>query len=179
MISMKGTTIVACRRNGKTVIGADSQATLDTMVFKDGVKKLHRIYNDKVIVGMAGTVSHNLAVLRLLEENLNKYSGNLQRALVEISNNWQNANSMHPNLEVMMVIADKDDIFVFMGDGMVCRPSEEFTSVGSGSHYALGALRALYDNTKLSARSMVEKALDVAGDYCIYTNKHFFFEEVE
>ncbi len=178
MNSMIGTTIVACRRNGKTVIGADSQATLDTMVFKDGVKKLHRIYNDKVIVGMAGVVSHNLAVLRLLEENLNKYSGNLQRALVEISNNWQNANAIHPNLEVMMVIADKDDIFIFMGDGMVVRPSEDFTSVGSGSHYALGALRALYDNTKMSAREIAEKALDVAGDYCIYTNKHFFFEEV-
>lgn len=179
MISMKGTTIVVCRRNGKTVIGADSQATLDTMVFKDGVKKLYKIYNDKVIVGMAGTVSHNLAVLRLLEENLNKYSGNLQRALVEISNNWQNANAMHQNLEVMMIIADKDDIFIFMGDGMVARPSEEFASVGSGSHYALGALSALYSSTKLGAKEIVEKALDIASDYCIYTNKHFFFEEVE
>ena len=82
MNNLKGTTIVACKRDGKTVIGADSQATLDTMVFKDGVKKLYRIYNDEVIVGMAGTVSHNLAVLRLLEENLNKYCGKGSKILV-------------------------------------------------------------------------------------------------
>ncbi len=179
MNSVKGTTIVACRRNGKTVIGADSQATLDTMVFKDGVKKLHKIYNDQVIVGMAGSVSHNLAVLRLIEENLNKYSGNLQRALVEISGCWQNANNLHQNLEVMMVIANKDNIFLFMGDGLLVRPNDDFTSVGSGSHFALGAARAMYENTDLSAREIVEKSLNIASDYCIYTNKHLFFEEVE
>ncbi len=179
MNNLKGTTIVACKRDGKTVIGADSQATLDTMVFKDGVKKLYRIYNDEVIVGMAGTVSHNLAVLRLLEENLNKYSGNLQRALVEISNSWQNANALHQNLEVMMIIANKDDMYIFMGDGLLVRPNENFAAVGSGSNFALGAVRALYENTNLSAREIVEKALNIASDYCIYTNNHLFFEEVE
>ncbi|MBO5102971.1 MAG: ATP-dependent protease subunit HslV [Clostridia bacterium] len=179
MNSVRGTTIVACKRNGKTVIGADSQATLDTMVFKDGVKKLHKIYNDQVVVGMAGSVSHNLAVLRLIEENLNKYSGNLQRALVEISNCWQNANALHQNLEVMMIIANKQDLFIFMGDGLLIRPNDDFASVGSGSHFALGAARALFDNTKLSARDIVEKSLNIASDYCIYTNKHLFFEEVE
>ena len=179
MSNIIGTTIVACKRNGKTVIGADSQATLDTMVFKDGVKKLHKIYNDKVVVGMAGAVSHAFAMLRLIEENLNKYSGNLQRALVEISNTWQNVNNLRQPLNLMMIIANKDDMFIFMGDGMLVRPNEDFASVGSGSNFALGAAKAMYENTNLSAREIVEKSLNIASDYCIYTNKHLFFEEVE
>ncbi len=179
MEKLIGTTIVACKRDGKIVIGADSQATLDTMIFKNGVKKLHRIYNDQVIVGMAGTVSHNLAVLHMIEENLNKFSGNLQHALVDLSNTWQNINAPRQNLEVMMIIADKNDLFIFMGDGLLIRPSEDYTSVGSGSHYALGAIKAMYENTNLSAREMVQKALEIASDYCIYTNKQLYFEEVE
>ena len=178
-MEFKGTTIVAVKRNGKTVFGADSQATMDTMVFKDGVKKLHKIYNDKVLVGFAGAVAQAFAVLRLLEENLNKYSGNLQRALVEISSNWQNLNAMRNNVEVMMIVANKDDMYIFTGDGMVTKPNDDFASVGSGSPYALGAARALYENTKLNAHDIAEKALLIASDYCIYTNKHLFFEEVE
>ena len=178
-MEIRGTTIVAVKRNGKTVFGADSQATLDTIVFKDGVKKLHKIYNDKVLVGFAGHVAQAFAVLRLLEENLNKYSGNLQRALVELSSGWQNLGAMRSNLQVMMIVADKDNMFVFSGDGMVTRPNDDFISIGSGSNFALGAARALYENTKLSAREIKEKSLMIASDYCIYTNKHLFFEEVE
>ncbi len=178
-MEIRGTTIVAVKRNGKTVFGADSQATLDTIVFKDGVKKLHKIYNDKVLVGFAGHVAQAFAVLRLLEENLNKYSGNLQRALVELSSGWQNLGAMRSNLQVMMIVADKDNMFVFSGDGMVTRPNDDFISIGSGSNFALGAARALYENTKLSARDIAEKSLMIASDYCIYTNKHLFFEEVE
>ncbi len=178
-MEFKGTTIVAVKRNGKTVFGADSQATMDTMIFKDGVKKLHKIYNDKVLIGFAGAVAQAFAVLRLLEENLNKYSGNLQRALVEMSSGWQNLNAMRGSVEVMMIVADKDDMFIFTGDGMITRPNDDFVSVGSGSKYALGAARALYENTKLSAREIAEKALLIASDYCIYTNDHLFFEEVE
>ncbi len=175
----RGTTIVAVKRNGKTVFGADSQATLDTMIFKDGVKKLHKIYNDKVVVGFAGAVAQAFALLRVLEENLNKYSGNLQRALVEMSSGWQNLNAMRSSVEVMMIIADKDNMFVFTGDGMVTKPNDDFVSIGSGSKYCLGAARALFENTKLSARDICEKSLMIASDYCIYTNKHLFFEEVE
>ncbi len=175
----RGTTIVAVKRNGKTVFGADSQATLDTMIFKDGVKKLHKIYNDKVVVGFAGAVAQAFALLRVLEENLSKYSGNLQRALVEMSSGWQNLNAMRSSVEVMMIIADKDNMFVFTGDGMVTKPNDDFVSIGSGSKYCLGAARALFENTKLSARDICEKSLMIASDYCIYTNKHLFFEEVE
>lgn len=178
-MEIRGTTIVAVKRNGKTVFGADSQATLDTMVFKDGVKKLYKIYNDKVLVGIAGAVSQAFAVLRALEENLNKYSGNLQRALVEMSSGWQNLNALRSGINVMMLVADKDDIFVFNGDGMVTRPNNDFISIGSGSNFALGAAHALFENTKLSAREIAQKSLEIASDYCIYTNKHLFFEEVE
>lgn len=178
-MEFRGTTIVAVKRNGKTVLGADSQATLDKMIFKDGVKKLHRVYNDKILVGFAGAVSSAFAVLRLLEENLNKYSGNLQRALVELSAGWQNLNALRGGVEVMMIIASKDDLYVFTGDGMITRPNEDFVSIGSGSTYALGAARALYENTDLDAKSIVEKSLLVASEYCIYTNNHLFFEEVE
>ncbi len=173
-----GTTIVAVKRDGKTVFGADSQATMDTMIFKDGVKKLHKIYNDKVLVGFAGAVAPAFAVLRMLEENLNKYSGNLQRALVELSSGWQNLNAMRNGVEVMMIVANKDDMYIFTGDGMVTKPNDDFVSIGSGSRYAIGATRALFENTKLSGREIAEKALKIASDYCIYTNNHLFFEEV-
>ncbi|MBR4270724.1 MAG: ATP-dependent protease subunit HslV [Clostridia bacterium] len=177
-MEFRGTTIVAVKRGGKTVFGADSQATMDTMIFKDGVKKLHKIYNDKVLVGFAGAVAPAFAVLRMLEENLNKYSGNLQRALVELSSGWQNLNAMRGGVEVMMIVANKDDMYIFTGDGMVTRPNDDFVSIGSGSKYCLGAARALYENTKLSPREIAEKALNIASDYCIYTNNHLFFEEV-
>ncbi len=179
MEQMLGTTIVAVKRDGKTVIGGDSQATLGNMVFKDSVVKVRKIYDDRVLVGFAGVVSDAFALFRRLEGNLHKFSGNLERAVVEIAREWQSVESPIRKLEASLIIANREKMYIIFGDGNVAEPSENFISVGSGSVFALGAAKALLDNTKLSAREIVEKSLGVAGQYCIYTNNHLVIEEVE
>lgn len=178
-MEMLGTTIVGVRRDGKTVIGGDSQATLGDMIFKNNAIKVRKIYDGKVIVGFAGNVSDAFALFRKLEELLNKFSGNLQRCVVELARHWQSSEGMSRKLEAMLIVANKDLLYVVMGDGNVVEPDDNFISVGSGSVFALGAARALYENTKLSAREIVEKSLKIASEYCIHTNDHLVIEEVE
>jgi len=178
MEKMLGTTIIGVRRDGKTVIGGDSQATLGDMIFKSTAVKVRKIYDGKVIVGFAGSVSDAFALFRKVEEGLNKYSGNLQRTVVEVARSWQNSESMSRKLEAMLLVANKDLMYVVSGDGNVIEPTDDFISIGSGQNFALGAARGLYENTKLSAREIVEKALIVASEYCIYTNNHLVIEEV-
>jgi len=178
MEKMLGTTIIGVRRDGKTVIGGDSQATLGDMIFKSTAVKVRKIYDGKVIVGFAGSVSDAFALFRKVEEGLNKYSGNLQRTVVEVARSWQTSESMSRKLEAMLLVANKDLMYVVSGDGNVIEPTDNFISIGSGQNFALGAARALYENTKLSAREIAEKALLVASEYCIYTNNHLVIEEV-
>ena len=179
MDKLMGTTIVAVKRNGKTVIGGDSQATLGNMILKDSVLKVRKIYNDKVIVGFAGAVSDAFAMFRRIESNLQKFSGNLERAVVEIAKEWQSVDSMLRKVEASLIIANKDKLYLVMGDGNVLQPTEDFISIGSGSVFALGAAKALIENTDMSARDIVEKSLLIASQYCIYTNDHLNIEEVE
>ena len=179
MEKMIGTTIVGVRRDGKTVIGGDSQATLGDMIFKNKAVKVRKLYDGKVIVGFAGTVSDAFGLFRKLEELLNKFSGNLQRSVVELARHWQSVDGAYRKLEAMLIVANKEHMYVVMGDGNVIEPDDQFISVGSGSVFALGAAKALYENTKLSAKTITEKALGIASEYCIHTNNHFVIEEVE
>lgn len=179
MEQLKGTTIVAVKRNGKTVIGGDSQATLGNMILKDSVQKVRKIYNDKVIVGFAGAVSDAFAMFRKIDSNLQKFSGNLERAVVELTKEWQSIESPLRRVEASLIVGNKDKLYLVMGDGNVVEPTEGFVSIGSGSVFALGAVKALLENTNLSAREIVEKSLNIAGQYCIYTNDHINIEEVE
>ena len=178
MEQLRGTTIVAVKRNGKTVIGADSQATLGDMVFKNDVIKVRKIYNGKIILGFAGKVSDVFSLFRKIEELLNKFSGNLNRTVAEIAKMYQSGNAT-ANLDAALIIANKDNMYVVMGDGNVVAPTVDYISIGSGSHFALGAADALFNNTKLDARKIVEKSLQIAGEYCIYTNDKLHIEEVE
>ncbi len=179
MEQLRGTTIVAVKRDGKTVIGGDSQATLGNMILKDSVVKVRKIYQDKVAIGFAGTVSDAFALFRRIENNLQKFSGNLERAVVEVARDWQNIDMPLRKMEASLIIANKEKLFLVMGDGNIVEPTEGFISIGSGSVFALGAAKALIENTNLSAREIVEKSLQVANQYCIYTNDHFIIEEVE
>lgn len=179
MEQLRGTTIVAVKRDGKTVIGGDSQATLGNMILKDSVLKVRKVFNDKVIVGFAGTVSEAFAMFRKVEGNLEKFSGNLERAVVEIARQWQSIEAPLRTMNASLIIANKDKLYLVMGDGNVVEPEDGILSVGSGSVFALGASKALLENTNLSAREIVEKSLKIASLYCIYTNDHFNIEEVE
>lgn len=179
MDRLEGTTIVAVKKDGKTVIGGDSQATLGNMILKDSVIKVRKVYNDKVIVGFAGTVSEAFAMFRRIDGNLHKFSGNLERAVVEIAREWQSIEAPLRTMNASLIIANKDKLYLVMGDGNVVEPADNILSVGSGSVYALGAAKALTENTNLSAREIVEKSLKIASTYCIYTNENFTIEEVE
>ena len=177
-MDIKGTTIVAVRRDGKTVIGGDSQATLGDMIFKNDVIKVRKIYGGKIIVGFAGTVSDAFTLFRKVEQFLNKYSGNLNRTVAEVAKIYQSGNGI-AKLDAVLIIASKDAMFLIMGDGNVVSPTVDYVSIGSGSNFALGAADALYNNTNLSAKEIVEKSLKVASEYCIYTNDRYHIEEVE
>lgn len=179
MDRLEGTTIVAVKKDGKTVIGGDSQATLGNMILKDSVVKVRKVYNYKVIVGFAGTVSEAFAMFRRIDGNLHKFSGNLERAVVEIAREWQSIEAPLRTMNASLIIANKDKLYLVMGDGNVVEPADNILSVGSGSVFALGAAKALTENTELTAREIVEKSLKIASTYCIYTNENFTIEEVE
>ena len=177
---IRGTTIVGVKRNGKTVIGGDSQAQLgEHFIIKDSVVKVRRIYDGKVIVGIAGVVSDAFAMLRKLESNLQKFSGNLQRAVVELESVWQSVDTAYRKLEAHIIVANDSEMYLLTGgDGNVIKPDDGVISIGSGSYFALAAAKALLDNTDLDARQIVEKSLLIASHYCPHTNSNLTIEEV-
>lgn len=175
---IEGTTICAVRRDGITAIGGDGQVTMgQSVVLKSNAKKVRRIYNDKVIVGFAGSVSDAFTLSEKFEEMLQKYSGNLMRSAVELAEEWRKGNMMR-NLEAMLIVADKENLFIVSGDGNVVDPEMGVCAIGSGGNYALSAARALLENTELSAEEIVRRSMKIAGDVCIFTNYNLVLETV-
>ncbi|MCL2540777.1 MAG: ATP-dependent protease subunit HslV [Firmicutes bacterium] len=177
MDGLHGTTIAAIKHKGKTVIAGDSQATLGDIIVKDSVVKVRRIYNDKVILGFAGLVSDAFVLLRMIESALQRFSGNLQRSVVEVAGNWQK-DMVARKLEVAMLVSDGVHLYYFMGDGNVMEPAEGFASIGAGSKFALGAMHVMTAKTDMSAREIATEAVKIASKYCIYTNDHLIVEEI-
>ena len=177
MEQFKGTTICAVKKDGKTVIAGDGQVTFSqNVVMKNNAKKVRRIYNDKVVVGFAGSVADAFALSTKFEEMLNKYSGNLLRSAVELAIQFRTDEIMR-KLEAMLIVADSEKLLIISGNGEVVEP-EDVCAIGSGGNYALSAAKALLANTNLSAREIAEKALNIAGDICVYTNHNLSIEEV-
>lgn len=177
-MELLGTTICAVKKNGVTAVAGDGQVTMgQSIVMKGNAKKVKRIYNDKVIVGFAGSVSDAFTLSEKFEEMLQKYSGNLMRSAVELAENWRNG-GMHRNLEAMLIVADKENMYVISGDGNVIEPESGVCAIGSGGNYALSAARALMENTDMSAEEIVRKAMKIAGDICIFTNHNVVVEIV-
>ena len=146
MSDFQGTTICAVKRNGLTAIAGDGQVTMgERVVFKGNAKKVQRIFSDKVVIGFAGTVSDAFALSEKFEEMLQKYSGNLVRAAVELADLWRKDNARR--LDAMLIAADKDNLLVISGTGEVIEPETGVCAIGSGGSYALSAARALYDHT--------------------------------
>ncbi len=177
-IEFHGTTICAVQRNGKTAIAGDGQVTMgESIVFKNNAVKVRRIYNDKVILGFAGSVSDAFSLTEKFEGMLNKYSGNLMRSAVELAELWRN-DKMPRKLEAMMIVADKESMFMLSGSGEVIEPDGGVCAIGSGGNYALAAARALIEETDYSAAQIAEKALKIASRICIFTNDNITVEEV-
>jgi len=172
------TTVIVVRKNGKTCMGSDGQITLGSAVIKHTAKKVRKIYNGKVLVGFAGGAADGLALMERLERKLEEHRGNLTRAVVELAKEWRLDKALR-RLEAVMLVADKNRIYLLSGMGDVIEPEEPFLAIGSGGNYALAAAKALYrNNPELTARQIVEEALKIAAEICIYTNDNLTIEEL-
>ncbi len=177
MSKTRSTTILVVRRDGKTVIAGDGQVTLGSSVVKATAKKIRTLLDGKVVVGFAGSAADGLALMERLEEKLNKYRGNLLKAAVELAKEWRTDKFLR-RLEAVLVAADKEKMFLISGNGDVIEPDEPVLAIGSGGDFARSAALALYRNTDLSAREIVQESMKIAGEICIYTNEKISIEEI-
>ncbi len=171
------TTIISVRRNAKVVIGGDGQATIGNTVMKGNVRKVRRLYNNKVIAGFAGSTADAFTLFELFERKLELYQGHLTKAAVELAKDWR-TDRMLRKLEALLAVADERSSLIITGNGDVIQPENDLIAIGSGGAYAQASARALLENTEMSARDITEKSLNIASDICIYTNHNFNFEEL-
>lgn len=175
---LRGTTICAVRKDGKIAIAGDGQVTMgESVILKGTAKKVKRIYDDKVVIGFAGSVSDAFTLSEKFEKMLQKYSGNLMRSAVELAELWRN-DKLPRKLEAMMIVADKDELYIVSGSGDVIDPDGDTCAIGSGGNYALAAARALLKETDLPAKDIAYKALKIASELCVFTNDNITVEEV-
>ena len=175
---MKGTNICAVRRDGKIAVAGDGQVTMgESVILKGNARKVKRIYDDKVVIGFAGSVSDAFTLSEKFEKMLQKYSGNLMRSAVELAELWRNDKVVR-KLEAMLIVADKDGLYLVSGSGDVIEPDGDACAIGSGGNYALAAARALLKETNLPAKDIAYKALKIASELCVFTNDSIVVEEV-
>jgi ATP-dependent HslUV protease subunit HslV len=172
-----GTTILAVRRGGKVVMAGDGQVTLGGEVLKATARKLRRLHNDKIVAGFAGSTADAFSLFSRFETKLEQHSGNLARSVVELAKDWRTDRVLR-HLEALLLVADEQNTFILSGQGDVIEPDETCAAIGSGGGFAKAAATALMENTDLSAREIAERAMDIAGRTCIYTNANVIFEEL-
>ncbi len=176
--TLHGTTILSVRRNNEVVIGGDGQVSLGNTVMKGNAVKVRRLYKDRVLVGFAGATADAFTLFERFEGQLEKHNGQLVRSAVEMAKDWR-TDRMLRKLEAMMIVANEEASLIISGTGDVIDTQDDLLAIGSGGSYAQAAARALFDNTELSAREVVEKSLNIAGDICIYTNQNLTVEEIK
>src|SRR3984957_3155799 len=174
---VRSTTILCVRRGGKVVMAGDGQVTLGSEVLKASARKLRRLYNDRVVAGFAGSTADAFALFARFETKLEQFNGNLPRAVVELAKEWRTDRVLR-HLEALLLVADKQNTFLVSGTGDVIEPDDQIAAIGSGGPFAKAAAQALMENTKLSARQIVEKAMTIAAKICIYTNESIAYEEL-
>ena len=175
---MHGTTILSVRKGDEVAIGGDGQVTLGHTVMKASARKVRKLYNDSVLAGFAGGTADAFTLLELFESKLQKHQGKLLLSAIELAKEWRSDRVLR-RLEAMLIVADKDNTLILTGTGDVLDPEEGIAAIGSGGAYAQAAARALLQNTDLSPKEIVEKALKIAGDICIYTNQSHTIETLE
>lgn len=173
----RGTTILSVRRGNQVVIGGDGQVTLGNTVMKGNARKVRRLYKDRVIAGFAGGTADAFTLFERFETKLELHQGHLIRSAVELAKDWR-TDRMLRRLEAVLAVADSKSSLIITGNGDVIEPEESLIAIGSGGPFAQAAAKALMDNTTLSAKEIVQKALTIAGDICIYTNNHLTIEEL-
>jgi ATP-dependent HslUV protease subunit HslV len=171
----KGTTILGILHDGKVAIAGDGQVTLEDTIMKKSANKIRRLDEDKILAGFAGSAADAFTLFGRFEAKIDEFSGNLPRAAVELAKEWRTDKYLR-RLEALLVALNKTHALIISGDGDVIEPDDGIVAIGSGGPYALSAARALMNNTKLSAETIVKKSLEVAADICIYTNDQIIVE---
>lgn len=172
-----GTTVLAVQRDGAVAFGGDGQVTMGNAIMKHGAVKIRSLRNESVLAGFAGSTADALTLFEKFEGKLEEFGGNLTRAAVEMTKEWRTDKYLR-RLEALLVVGDKQRILTLSGNGDVLEPDDGLTAIGSGGSYALAAARALKQNTELSARDIVEKALKIAAEICVYTNDRLTIKEL-
>ena len=175
MEQFSGTTVVSVRRGKTVVIGADGQVSLGNTIMKGNARKVRRLYHDKVIAGFAGGTADAFTLFERFESKLDMHHGQLTRAAVELAKEWRTDRALR-RLEALLAVADHTASLIITGNGDVIEPERGLIAIGSGGPFAQAAATALLESTKLSATKVVEKALTIAADICIYTNHNQVFE---
>ncbi|MGE5130435.1 MAG: ATP-dependent protease subunit HslV [Sphingomonadaceae bacterium] len=175
---LHGTTILSVRRGASVALGGDGQVTLGNVVIKAGARKVRRLYNDRILAGFAGGTADAFTLFERFEAKLDKHQGNVMRSAVELAKDWRTDRILR-RLEAMLAVADREHSLIITGMGDVLEPEEGIVAIGSGGPYAQSAARALLENTALGARDIVDKALAIAADLCIYTNQRRIIEVLE
>ncbi len=178
MEQYRGTTILSVRRGNRVVIGGDGQVSMGNTIMKGNARKVRRLYKDQVIAGFAGGTADAFTLFERFEAKLDKHQGHLTRSAVELAKDWR-TDRMLRRLEALLAVADRSASLIITGNGDVIEPEGGLMAIGSGGPYAQAAARALLENTELAARDIVERALNIAGDICIYTNHSLTVEELE
>jgi ATP-dependent HslUV protease, peptidase subunit HslV len=172
------TTIVAVRHGSRIALGGDGQVTMGDTVMKGTARKVRKLKDGKILAGFAGSVADAFTLFEKFEEKLERYPGNLPRAAVELAKDWRTDRYLR-RLEALLAVADREHLFLISGDGNVIEPDDEIVAIGSGGPYALAAARALKDHADLAAPDIVRRALEIAGDICIYTNRNITVLELD
>ncbi|MFH0799440.1 MAG: ATP-dependent protease subunit HslV [Pseudomonadota bacterium] len=172
------TTILCVRREGKVAIAGDGQVSFGATIMKHGASKIRTMLDGKVIAGFAGSSADAFTLFERFEGKLSEYRGNITRAAVELAKDWRTDRILR-KLEAMMIVADRDKTFTISGTGDVLEPDDDVAAIGSGGPYALAAARALLKHSRLSAKQIVEEAMKLASEICIYTNDNIKTEELK
>ncbi len=177
MEQFRGTTILAVRRGGKVAIGGDGQVSMGNTMVKGNARKVRRLYKDQVLAGFAGGTADAFTLFERFEAKLEMHSGNLTRAAVDMAKDWRTDRALR-RLEALLIVADKEATLMISGNGDVMEPEHEVMAIGSGGSFAQAAAQALVDNTELPADEIVQRAMKIAADICIYTNHNLTLEVI-
>ncbi|MCW5977754.1 MAG: ATP-dependent protease subunit HslV [Bryobacteraceae bacterium] len=174
---IRSTTILCVRRDSKVVMAGDGQVTMGQEVVKAGARKLRRLYQDKILAGFAGSTADAFSLFSRFEAKLEQHNGNLPRSVVELAKDWRTDKALR-HLEALLLVADAQNTYIVSGSGDVIEPDEDVAAIGSGGPFAKSAALALLENTSLDSRQVVEKAMEIAGRICIYTNQKVSYQEL-
>ncbi len=175
--NIHSTTIVSVIKDGKIAIAGDGQVTLGNSIVKGNAQKIRKLYNGEVVTGFAGAVADAFTLYNLLEKKLEEFQGDLLRSCVDLTSKWRTDKYLH-RLEAMLIVANTKNVFLLSGNGEVIEPEEPVLAIGSGGDFARSSALALVRNTKLSAKEIAKKALEIASDICIYTNNNIMVEQL-